>query len=190
MMRIALIWSLVFTYIYAQEIKVDAGAITKAHNDLRKKYDSPSLKYSKSLEKAAKKWAAKLQADGCGMVHSHGKVGETGENLYWASAIKSANAKDAKGNWIWHSKLKKVKEKAVVQAWYDEVQWYDYKTNSCEEGQMCGHYTQVIWNTTTELGCAAMACDDRSQVWVCEYSTPGNVSIHHASGKIEKLKPY
>jgi len=190
MMRFALVFTLLLTYIYAQEVKVNADAITKAHNDLRKKYDSPALKYSKSLEKSAKKWALKLQADGCGMVHSHGKVGVTGENLYWASAIKTANAKDAKGKWIWHSKLKKVKEQEVVQAWYDEVQWYDYKTNSCEAGQMCGHYTQVIWNTTTQLGCAAMACDDRSQVWVCEYTTPGNVSMQYADGRVERLKPY
>ena len=190
MMRFAFIFLLLFTYIYAEEVKVDAEAITQAHNDLRKKYGSPALKYSKALEKAAKKWASKLQADGCDMVHSHGKVGETGENLFWASAYKRANAKDAKGNWIWHSKLKKVKEQDVVQAWYDEVQWYDYETNSCEENQMCGHYTQVVWNTTTELGCAAMACNDRSQVWVCEYTTPGNVSVQYPDGRIERLKPY
>ena len=190
MMRVALILILFLTYIYAEEIKVDAEAMTKAHNDLRQKYGSPPLKYSKSLENAAKKWATILQEDGCGMAHSHGKVGPTGENLYWASAYKTANSKDAEGQWIWHSTLKKVKDQEVVQAWYDEVQWYDYETDSCEKGQMCGHYTQVIWKTTTELGCAAMACEDRSQVWVCEYSPPGNVSIRHSSGKIEKLKPY
>ncbi|MGB5964263.1 MAG: CAP domain-containing protein [Sulfurimonadaceae bacterium] len=190
MMRFALLFSLLLTYIYAAEIKIDENTITKAHNDLRKQYGSPALKYSKRLEKASKKWATKLQGDGCGMLHSHGKVGPTGENLFWASASKSANTKDANGNWIWHSKRKKVNEQEVVQAWYDEVQWYDYETNSCEKGQMCGHYTQVIWNTTTELGCAAMACDDRSQVWVCEYAPAGNVTLHHQSGKVERLKPY
>ncbi|MEN8147400.1 MAG: CAP domain-containing protein [Campylobacterota bacterium] len=190
MMKLALVLSLLLTYIYAEEIKVDTEAITKAHNDLRKKYGSPALTYSKHLEKAAQKWAAKLQADGCGMVHSYGKVGETGENLFWSSAFKTANAKDAKGNWVWHSSLKKLKEQEVVQAWYDEVQWYDYATNSCEKGQMCGHYTQVIWNTTTELGCAAVACGDRSQVWVCEYSPSGNVSMQYPDGRVERLKPY
>jgi len=190
MMRIVLILTLCLIYIYAEEIKVDTEAITKAHNDLRKKYGSPALKYSKHLENAARIWATELQADGCGMAHSHGKVGPTGENLFWASASESANSKDNNGNWIWHRSLQIVKDEAVVQAWYDEVQWYDYETDSCEKGQMCGHYTQVIWNSTTELGCAAMACDDRSQVWVCEYTPGGNVSIRHASGKVEKLKPY
>ncbi len=164
MMRLVLLLLLFFTYIYGQELNIDANAITKAHNDLRKNAGSPALKYSKDLEKAAKKWAEKLQADGCGMVHSHGSVGKTGENLYWASALKTATVRDGNGNWIWHNSLKKVKEEEVVQAWYDEVQWYDYATDSCAKGQMCGHYTQVVWNTTTELGCAAMACDDSSQV--------------------------
>lgn len=189
-MKIAVVIALFFTYIYAQEIKIDAEAITKAHNELRQKYKSPPLKYSVTLQKAAKHWAEKLQKDGCGMLHSHGKVGPYGENLYWASPKKEAHAKDAKGAWIWHNSLQHITEQAVVQAWYDEVKWYDYETNSCEKGQMCGHFTQVIWNTTTELGCAAMACADRSQVWVCEYAPPGNVSIHHANGKTEVLKPY
>lgn len=190
MMKLLAILSLLLTYIYAEEIAVDAKAITKAHNDLRKKYNSPALKYSKELESAARTWATKLQQDGCAMVHSHGKVGPNGENLFWASAVKTANAKDASGSWIWHSRLKKVKEEAVVQAWYDEVQWYDYETNSCEEGKVCGHFTQVVWSTTTELGCAAMACDDRSQVWVCEYAPAGNVSVRETSGNVEKLRPY
>jgi len=189
-MKIILFMTLFFTYIYAEVIAIDAKAITKAHNDLRKKYKAAPLKYSSSLEKAALKWAEKLKKDGCGMVHSHGKVGPYGENLYWASPKKRANTKDANGKWIWHNSLQKVKEAAVVQAWYDEVQWYDYETNRCEEGQMCGHFTQVVWNTTTELGCAAMACDDRSQVWVCEYAPAGNVSIRHSDGSLEVLKPY
>ncbi len=190
MIRFVFLLALALVSIHAEEIKVDVEAMTKAHNNLRKKHNSPSLTYSKSLENAAKKWAAHLQTGGCTMVHSQGAVGPTGENLYWASASKKATAKDAKGNWIWQNSLQNINESAVVQAWYDEVQWYDYETNRCEKGQMCGHFTQVVWNMTTELGCAAMACADRSQVWVCEYAPAGNISIRHDSGKVEKLRPY
>ncbi len=193
-MKRVIIIILLFTYIYAEEIKVNTDMITTAHNDLRKKYQSPPLKYSKQLENAARKWAKKLQKDGCGMVHSHGKVGSFGENLYWASAKKTANTKDNQGQWIWHNQLQQTDERAVVQAWYDEVRWYDYESNSCEEGEMCGHYTQVIWNTTTKLGCAVMACDDRSQVWVCEYAPAGNIVMttikRDGSKVVERLKPY
>lgn len=190
MLRFAVVLLSVLLSLHAEEITVDTKAMTKVHNDLRKKYDSPPLAYSKDLENAAKKWAAHLQADNCSMMHSQGKVGPSGENLYWASASKKANAKDEQGNWVWQNSLQNISEADVVQAWYDEVQWYDYETNSCDKGRMCGHYTQVVWNTTKELGCAAMACADRSQVWVCEYAPAGNVSIRHASGKMEKLRPY
>jgi len=189
MMKLVFAFLFLTTYIYAEEIPVDSEAITKAHNVLRAKYKSPPLKYSTSLEKAARRWAEKLQHDGCKMVHSHGKVGKTGENLYWASA-RIMTRTDGNGNKTQSRSLQKVKEREVVQAWYDEVKWYDYKTNSCEEGQMCGHYTQLIWNTTSEVGCAAMACADRSQVWVCEYTEPGNISIRYPDGKVEKLRPY
>ena len=32
---------------------------------------------------------------------------------------------------------------SVVKAWYDEIQWYNYEHNTCENGKVCGHYTQV-----------------------------------------------
>ncbi|MCJ7766270.1 MAG: CAP domain-containing protein [Thiovulaceae bacterium] len=171
-MRFVTTVSLLLSCLYAAEIKVDADAITKAHNDLRAEYGSPALVYSKNLENQAQKWATTLQKNGCTMVHSQGG---TGENLFWASAYKSADSKDEKGNLVWHRFLQKVNEKEVVQAWYDEEKWYDYKNNSCQQKRACGHYTQVIWETTTELGCAAAACSDGSQVWVCEYAPPGNI---------------
>lgn len=35
-----------------------------------------------------------------------------------------------------------------VQNWYNEVSYYDYDTNSCNSGQVCGHYTQVHNNSS------------------------------------------
>ncbi|XP_048231291.1 pathogenesis-related protein 1A-like [Ricinus communis] len=31
----------------------------------------------------------------------------------------------------------------AVKLWADEKQYYDYKSNTCQEGQVCGHYTQL-----------------------------------------------
>ena len=31
----------------------------------------------------------------------------------------------------------------LVKNWYDENQDYDYSSNSCAQGRVCGHYTQV-----------------------------------------------
>jgi hypothetical protein len=37
-----------------------------------------------------------------------------------------------------------------------------------------GHYTQMIWPTTTRLGCA-LASNGRTDYLVCRYSSPGNI---------------
>ena len=38
----------------------------------------------------------------------------------------------------------------AVQKWYDEKADYDYDTNSCRDGAVCGHYTQVILQNGSE----------------------------------------
>jgi uncharacterized protein YkwD len=67
----------------------------------------------------------------------------------------------------------------VVQNWMDEQQFYDYDTNGCSG--VCGHYTQVVWRESTELGCAIHLCDEVeglswSDVYlvVCNYAPGGN----------------
>ena len=73
----------------------------------------------------------------------------------------------------------------AVSSWVGEEQYYDHATNTCASGQECGHYTQVVWSTTTGVGCALVSCTTNSPFgtfangqWdfsVCDYSPPGNV---------------
>ena len=37
-----------------------------------------------------------------------------------------------------------------------------------------GHFTQLIWKATSEIGCYNRQCGG-SQYLMCEYKTPGNV---------------
>ncbi|XP_070573942.1 peptidase inhibitor 15-like [Ptychodera flava] len=46
----------------------------------------------------------------------------------------------------------------AVDAWYDERYDYDYETNSCVPGRVCGHYTQVVWAESQALGCGIAFC--------------------------------
>ena len=32
----------------------------------------------------------------------------------------------------------------LVMLWYDEIQDYDFSSNTCTQGGVCGHYTQVL----------------------------------------------
>lgn len=70
----------------------------------------------------------------------------------------------------------------AVTAWASEAPYYDYATNSCAPGQMCGHYTQLVWDETREVGCGAARCasvansDFTNAVYiVCDYAPGGNI---------------
>jgi hypothetical protein len=73
---------------------------------------------------------------------------------------------------------------AAVGSWVGEKADYTYATNSCAAGDECGHYTQIVWKTTTSVGCAKVSCTVNSPFgtfsngrWdysVCDYSPPGN----------------
>ncbi|XP_062374607.1 GLIPR1-like protein 1 [Sardina pilchardus] len=74
-------------------------------------------------------------------------------------------------------------EKAM-KLWVDgESIYYDYAHNSCKPGEMCGHYTQVVWANSSKVGCAVHLCPNGVEgfkkgpptaYFVCNYSPAGN----------------
>jgi uncharacterized protein YkwD len=145
----------------AERITMDTSAIMAAHNQWRSKTGVPELKWSDDLAASSQKWADQLAGSGCNMKHS---TGPNGENIYWAGAAQRSDGT---------SSMQKITEQEVVDAWGNEVQYYDYASNSCHG--VCGHYTQVVWKSTSEVGCGAVACSDKAQIWVCQYSARGNM---------------
>lgn len=70
----------------------------------------------------------------------------------------------------------------AVGNWYEEREHYNFSTATCDPGQMCGHYTQVIWSKTERIGCGSHFCETLQGVeegnihlLVCNYEPPGNV---------------
>ena len=134
------------------------------HNQWRHAEGVPPLKGSDALSNSAQQWADQLkETKACKMQHSG--IKGLGENLYWASPRRWSDG---------HRELQPVTATHVTNAWGNEKKDYDYAGNTCTPGKMCGHYTQVVWRTTTEVGCARAVCADQSQVWVCQYTPPGN----------------
>jgi pathogenesis-related protein 1 len=41
-------------------------------------------------------------------------------------------------------------------------------------GKSCGHYTQVVWRTSTKIGCARVVCNNGATIISCNYSPHGN----------------
>lgn len=139
--------------------------ITEAHNEVRAAHDLLPFVWSETLASIADEWAARLARDlDCDMEHRSGEPVDgltVGENLYW--------------QWNDPPPPQIADPKDVVEAWASEVVDYDYDTNTCTPNAQCGHYTQIVWRDTEEVGCAYQTCDaSGSQVWVCNYWPPGN----------------
>ena len=129
---------------------IDSKALVDAHNKLRARHCAPPLKWSTKVAASAQKWADQLHARGCGLVHSGGAYGE---NL----AAGTAGTLDAA---------------AIVGMWYDEGKRYSFGSGGFS--MKTGHFTQVVWRGTKELGCGRASCKGLD-VWVCQYDPPGNV---------------
>ncbi len=157
---------LVFATAGANAGEVDRAAMVSAHNKWRAEVGVGKLSYSPELEASAQAWADNLKkTNACRMRHSK-PDGRYGENLYWASAI------------IWSDgrrEVQKVSPQMAVDSWGSEKADYDHAANRCKPGKMCGHYTQMVWKSTTQVGCAYAVCEDsKDQIWVCRYTPPGN----------------
>ena len=149
----------------------DAGPSTDwllAHNRHRGERNLPDLVWSEDLMEIAQEWADQLANTQCGsLAHRPGSYlnpRNLGENLSTASASPELPPHGAK---------------FAVDGWAAEVQFYDYDTNECQRGEQCGHYTQVVWRDTRELGCAEAICRDggwHTKVWTCNYRPAGNVA--------------
>ncbi len=140
---------------------VDQAAMLSVHNRWRADVGSPSLKWSDKLASIAQGWADHLKKDNCAMYHSNNGYGE---NIYQASPL------------IWSDGRRDFQHKSpqeVTDAWGNEIKDYNYAANSCSG--VCGHYTQLVWKTTKEVGCAMSVCGDNGQIWVCSYYPPGNM---------------
>ncbi|XP_056287748.1 cysteine-rich venom protein-like [Pseudoliparis swirei] len=64
----------------------------------------------------------------------------------------------------------------VVQDWYDEVNNWRYGVGSTN-GSAVGHFTQVVWYRSHEVGCAMAYCPNSydKYFYVCQYCPPGNL---------------
>ncbi len=138
------------TMIYAQEPANMTGMVDR-HNYWRAEFDLPKVTWSAEIAQNAQKWADYLQTQGCILKHSSDKYGE---NIFWASGGT-------------------ITPKYVTDNWADERANYDFTTYTCKPGQVCGHYTQIIWENTKEIGCAMAKCGTQ-EIWVCQYNPPGN----------------
>lgn len=133
----------------------DIQAFLDGHNTLRAQHGAAPLTWNTDLATKAQQWA-----DNCVFVHSKGELGPYGENL----AAGTGPDYDIP---------------AALKSWSDEAPSYDPKN------PVASHFTQMVWKSTTEIGCGVAICTDgkifdvqkfgNTKMLVCEYKDAGNV---------------
>lgn len=143
----------------AKQANIEAIWLSE-HNAARADYDVPALQWSDALAADARKWAKHLASTG-GFRHS-GQNGQ-GENLWRGTKGYSA--------------------REMVALWVDEQRYYNGgripDVSTTGNFADVGHFTQIIWRTTKQVGCA-LADGRRDQVLVCRYYPAGNVMGENA----------
>ena len=71
-----------------------------------------------------------------------------------------------------------LKVDTAIQKWFDEYIYFDSAQiadfeNNGANGQMVGHFTQVVWGSTNKLGCGKYVTSGRINL-VCNYGEAGN----------------
>lgn len=123
----------------------------QAHNAVRDRLNLPPLVWSDKVAAVAQQWALTLLERN---QFAHRPKSIYGENLFEVDGARFSPGQ-------------------VVNQWASESRNYDYASNRCKG--TCGHYTQIVWRGTQELGCG-VASNAKREIWVCDYSPPGNVT--------------
>jgi len=145
-------------------------AVIDVHNEKRHHYFTDAdLHYSLALESVAQVYANHLASLGRFEHDPTNHQRGLGENLFA------------------HTQHYPVTIEEAMLQWYDaERPLYHYANASCDKKKDakgreigCGHYTQIIWKKTREVGCANAQYQTGifkgGYVYVCKYKDAGNV---------------
>ena len=140
--------------------EVVASRILAMHNDARAEVGAPPLQWDRQLAVAAASYGPALAAIGR-LQHSprDTRPGQR-ENLAMGWT-RTTSPEELIGLWV--------REK---QAFFPGVFPAVSRTGRWEQ---VAHYTQMVWKSTTHVGCALHPAPNGWTYLICRYSPPGNV---------------
>jgi pathogenesis-related protein 1 len=124
----------------------DAQEVLDIHNEIRSRWGAAPLLWSRVLTESAQS-----VADRCAFEPSGSKYGE--------NMVLSSGTTCAKAAGIWTG---------------GEDLYSRLSENSPDFYPDTGAFTQMVWKSTLQVGCAKSSCPDGDLI-VCHYHTPGNV---------------
>ena len=140
------------------------SAAVSQHNTYRTTHKSPNITISDSLNSSAQAWAEQIASSG-NFDHSTNRT-NVGENIYASYTTATSIDSTTLAN-------------GAVSDWYSEIKDYNYASPGYSD--KTGHFTQVVWKGSTQVGCGAAqgtATVDGTQYnafyVVCQYAAAGN----------------
>ncbi|KAF9481844.1 PR-1-like protein [Pholiota conissans] len=139
--------------VASRGLPLQIAAFLDSHNVIRAVHNATALEWSESLAQKAEFWA-----DQCQFRHTGGILSNElyGENIVAGTGVFSIDA-------------------AVASFIGDEAQY-----NPADPSYLL--FTQVVWKSTTQLGCAVAQCNNifdpslgQASLYVCLYNPVGNV---------------
>ncbi|CAI7856172.1 unnamed protein product [Closterium sp. NIES-53] len=142
----------------------------------------PNLTWSDTLAGSAQAWAAEEAGSVCaGPVDAFGSTlslwSQQPGSAYGVSwyAFESAAASPAGST-----------PSDAITAWLYEKAFYDPARNQCSDTDDCEDYRQIVWRTTTAVGCGMVTCTEANApiptalfVLLCYFDPPGNLPNQH-----------
>ncbi|HEY6815134.1 MAG TPA: CAP domain-containing protein [Croceibacterium sp.] len=131
--------------------------VLATHNEERARLGVPPLRWSPALAANAARWAAHLSS---------------------LSVLEHDDSLDVEGENLWRGSKNAYTPEDMVQLWIDEKAAFqngvfpDVSTSG--QWEDVGHYTQVVWRATAQVGCAVTVAGGEDEVMVCRYMEGGN----------------
>ncbi|XP_078357919.1 Golgi-associated plant pathogenesis-related protein 1-like isoform X1 [Oculina patagonica] len=138
----------------------------KWHNEFRTKHQVDPVTWSDDLTTGAQRWANILVQNN---TFEHEKGIQPGENLYLSG--------------------KPIPEEPCSEAsqlFYGEIK--DYNFDKPGFSMKTGHFTQLVWKKTKEIGAAMATRQDGRLVVVVRYNPPGNFNDKYEENVLPELK--
>ncbi len=126
-----------------------------SHNQKRNQHGVKELKRNSEIDKIAQGYAEKIAKLGS-LSHGTNKYNNEnlGENLYMQGGRKMTGS-------------------LPVESWYNEIEKYNFNNPRSSDG-VVGHFTQVVWKGSRELGIGC-SVDKNGSYWVvANYYPAGN----------------